>query len=101
MTLRAFDHLATPPWVVNVTGPERLSVRDVAERLGRLLGKPVRFTGTESDTALLSDARLGLERLGPLRVGVDQLLVWVADWVARGGRHLGKPTHFESRDGAF
>ena len=56
MTLRAFDHAASPPWVVNVTGPERLSVRAVAERFGRLMDRPVRFTGTEADTALLSDA---------------------------------------------
>ena len=38
MTLRAFDHAATPPRVFNVTGPEVLSVRRVAERLGELLG---------------------------------------------------------------
>src|SRR5262249_49069011 len=47
MTLRAFDHTAVPPWVVNVTGPERLSVRAVAEGLGQLLGRPVRFEGCE------------------------------------------------------
>jgi nucleoside-diphosphate-sugar epimerase len=101
MTLRAFDHVATPPWVVNVTGPEVLSVRAVGEHLGRLLGKPVRFTGREGETALLSDARRGLERLGPAGVGAERLTEWVAHWVARGGRDLGKPTHFESRDGRF
>jgi hypothetical protein len=26
---------------------------------------------------------------------------WVAEWVARGGRALGKPTKFEVRDGRF
>jgi nucleoside-diphosphate-sugar epimerase len=101
MTLRAFDHVATPPWVVNVTGPELLSVRAACEQLSRLMNKPVRFTGTESDTALLSDARRGVELLGPLRVGADRLLEWVADWVMHGGRSLDKPTHFESRDGRF
>jgi nucleoside-diphosphate-sugar epimerase len=101
MALRAFDQLATPPWVVNVTGPERFSIRDVGEQFGRLLGKPVRFAGTESATALLSDARAGLERLGPPRLPARQLMEWVADWVARGEKSLGKPTHFESRDGRF
>ncbi|MFO0843288.1 MAG: hypothetical protein U0797_12975 [Gemmataceae bacterium] len=101
MALRAFDHVASPPWVVNVTGPERLSVREVSELLGRLLGREVCFTGAEADTALLSDARPGLERLGPPRVSADRLIGWVADWVRRGGRSLGKPTHFESRDGKF
>jgi nucleoside-diphosphate-sugar epimerase len=101
MTLRAFDHAAAPPWVVNVTGPERLAVRAVGERFGKLFGKPVRFTGAEAETALLSDARRGIEALGPLRVNADQLIEWVAAWLAGGGRSLGKPTHFEARDGAF
>src|SRR5262245_52317103 len=85
MVLRAFAHTASPPWVVNVTGPEKLSVRVVAERFGRLLNRPVRFTGTEAESALLSDARHGLAFLGPLRVGADQLIEWVASWVVRGG----------------
>jgi nucleoside-diphosphate-sugar epimerase len=101
MILRAFDHVASPAWVVNVTGPELLSVRAACEQLGRLMNKPVYFTGTESDTALLSDARRGLELLGPLRVDANQLIAWIVDWVVRGGRSLDKPTHFESRDGRF
>ena len=101
MTLRAFDHVATPPRAINMTGPERLSVRSVCEQLGQLLAKPVRFTGVESDTALLSDARQGLELLGQPRIAPEQLLQWIAAWVAAGGRSLDKPTHFESRDGRF
>jgi hypothetical protein len=34
-------------------------------------------------------------------VSVEQMLRWIADWVMRGGASLGKPTHFESRDGKF
>ncbi|WP_406697684.1 NAD-dependent epimerase/dehydratase family protein [Singulisphaera sp. Ch08] len=101
LTLRALEHTATPPTVINLTGPERLSVRAVAERLGELMNRPVRFIGTESDSALLNDARQGLERLGPPRVTADSLIERVAAWVSRGGTSLGKPTHFESRDGAF
>jgi nucleoside-diphosphate-sugar epimerase len=101
MALRALELAASPPRVVNLTGPELLSVRDVCERLGRLMGRPVRFSGAESPTALLSDARPALDLLGPPRVGADELIEWVARWVSRGGRSLGKPTHFESRDGHF
>jgi nucleoside-diphosphate-sugar epimerase len=101
MALRALEHTATPPWVVNVTGPEVLSVRQVAERFGELMSRPAHLGGTEADTALLSNAQRGLELLGPLRVQADQLIEWVARWVMQGGRDLGKPTHFESRDGAF
>jgi len=101
MALQAFDHVAVPPWVVNVTGPEMLSVRRVCEQFGQLMRRPVRFTGTEGDTALLSDAKRGLELFGPPRINPDQMIEWVADWVAGGGRCLNKPTHFESRDGRF
>jgi nucleoside-diphosphate-sugar epimerase len=101
LILRAFDHAAAPPWVVNVTGPELLSVRAVCERFGKLLGRPVRFTGSEAGTAILSDTRRCQEQLGRPRVDAEQLMEWVADWVARGGCSLGKPTHFESRDGQF
>jgi nucleoside-diphosphate-sugar epimerase len=101
MALRAFDQLATPPCVVNVTGPERLSIRAIGEQFGRLLGRPVHYAGTESATAFLSNARVGLERFGAPRIPVDRLMAWVADWVARGGKSLGKPTHFESRDGRY
>ncbi len=101
MALRAFDHVAVPPCVINVTGPETLSVRRVCEQLGEFMNRQVRFTGTEADTALLSDAKRGLELLGPAHVRTDQLIAWVADWVARGGRSFDKPTHFESRDGRF
>ncbi len=101
MTLRAFDHVAVPPWIVNVTGPELLSVQAVSERLAGVMKKTVRFTGTEPATALLSNARRGLELLDPPRVSADQLIEWVGYWVLRGGRTLGKPTHFEARDGRF
>jgi nucleoside-diphosphate-sugar epimerase len=101
LTLSALGHCATPPRVFNVTGPEVLGVRSVCERFGELFGKPPRYTGSESDTALLSNASATLARLGPPRVPADQLIEWVAAWVAAGGRLLNKPTRFEARDGRF
>jgi nucleoside-diphosphate-sugar epimerase len=101
MALAAFAHAATPPWVVNITGPELISVRSVSERLGQLMNKPVHFSGEECSTALLSNPEKALRTFGPPRMGGKQLFEWVADWVMRGGRSLGKPTHFEVRDGKF
>jgi len=101
MTLRALDHAATPPLVVNVAGPDRLSVRQIAGEFGRLLDKPVRFTGTEAADAFLSNGRLGYELLGRPRVSAEQMVRWIADWQLRGGPTLGKPTHFQTRDGKF
>jgi nucleoside-diphosphate-sugar epimerase len=101
VALQAFALAESPPRVLNVTGPEVLSVRALAEEFGRLLGKSVTFYGDESDEALLSNAGPALRLFGPPRVGVPQLIAWVAEWVRRGGADLGKPTHFESRDGNF
>lgn len=101
MTLLSFAHVASPPCVLNVTGPEELSVREVSLELGRLLDRPVRFQGAESPTALLSNAARARERFGPPRVTAAELMRWVADWIQRGGPTLGKPTRFERRDGVF
>jgi nucleoside-diphosphate-sugar epimerase len=101
MALCAFAHVASPARVLNLAGPELLSVRRVAEALGRLLGRPPVFAGTELLDALLSNGQLSHRLFGYPRVPALQVLHWVADWVGRGGALLGKPTHFESRDGRF
>jgi nucleoside-diphosphate-sugar epimerase len=101
MALAAFAHVASPPLVVNLAGPETLSVRRVAEEFGRLLGRAVAFEGTEAADALLSNGERGHQLFGRPRVTADQMIAWVADWLRRGGPTLGKPTHFESRDGRF
>jgi nucleoside-diphosphate-sugar epimerase len=101
MTLRAFEFTSVPPRVFNVSGPGVESIRRTAERFGELFGVTPRFAGTEADTALVSNTSAGIATLGPPRVPTDQLIEWVADWLKRGGRLLGKPTHFEARDGKF
>jgi nucleoside-diphosphate-sugar epimerase len=101
MALCAFGHVTSPPLVLNVAGPETLSVRRLAEELGRLLGRPVRFQGSEAPDALLSNGQLGHRLFGYPRVSVGQMVCWIADWLRRGGPTLGKPTHFEVRDGRF
>jgi nucleoside-diphosphate-sugar epimerase len=101
MTLRAFEHVASPPLVVNVVGPEALAVRRVAERFGELLDKPVELTGSESPDALLSNGLRGYELLGRPAVSTEQMIRWIADWQTRGGPTLNKPTHFQTRDGKF
>ncbi len=101
MTLQSFALARTPPHVLNLTGPELLSVRTVAEQLGHRMHRPVNFTGSEGQSALLNHAGEALRRFGPPRVAAAELIGWAADWVMQGGVDLGKPTHFESRDGRF
>ncbi len=101
MALQAFAVAASPPRVLNLAGPELLSVRRLAEQFGRLLAKPVTFQGTEAAEALLSNAQPALRLFGYPRVGVEQMVEWIAAWLRAGGVTHGKPTHFEVRDGAF
>jgi nucleoside-diphosphate-sugar epimerase len=101
MALASLRLAASPPLVVNLAGPELLSVRRLAAEFGRLLGRTVTFRGTENTDALISNGQLGHRLFGYPRVTVDHVMQWIADWVARGGETLGKPTHFEVRDGKF
>ena len=101
MTLLAFDHVASPPFVINVTGPEILSIREVSVTMGRLLGKTPKFHGAELETACLGNAMQAHRLFGQPTVSAEQLIEWVVDWVKRGGQTLGKPTHFEVRDGRY
>lgn len=90
-----------PPLALNIAGPEVVRVRELSEHLGRLLGRAPQLTGSEQPDALLSDSSRCRERLGEPSVPLPWMIQWVADWVASGGEYLGKPTHFESRDGRF
>jgi nucleoside-diphosphate-sugar epimerase len=101
MALAAFAHVGSPPLVLNIAGPEQLSVRRLAEEFGRLLNRVPVFQGTEATDAFLSNGQRGHRLFGYPRVSVEQLIRWTADWVQRGGAHLGKPTHFETRHGKF
>ena len=101
MSLRALAHAASPPLVLNIAGPDVLSVRAVANEFGRLLDVPVTFEGSEAPDALLSDARRAYDLVGRPSVSAGQVMSWIADWIRRDGASLGKPTHFEARDGRF
>ena len=99
--LQCLDHAAVPPFVINVTGRDRVAVRALAERLAVLLERPLRLVGEESSDALLGDASRSMRLFGEPTVTLDDMITWVAAWTRSGGALLGKPTHFETRDGRF
>jgi nucleoside-diphosphate-sugar epimerase len=99
--LRSFALCASPPDVLNLTGPETLAVRDIAGRFGQLMGRQPIFEGKEAPTALLNNAARCQRLFGAPTVSVDTGIQWTAEWIQAGGRALGKPTHFEARDGKF
>jgi len=99
--LRSFPICASPPAVLNLTGPETLSVRQVAARFGALFGAEPILEGREAETALLNNAARCHGLFGLPTVSMDQVIEWTAEWIRHGGPTLHKPTHFEVRDGKF
>ncbi len=101
VALRSFAHCQSPPLILNVTGPETISIRYLASCFGKLFKKPPRFEGEEAATALLSNASRCHQLFGYPRVSLGQMIEWVTEWVQINGTTLRKPTHFEVRDGKF
>jgi len=101
VALRALALCQAPPLVLNLTGPETLSVRAVAGRFGELFGKAPILEGAEADTALLNNAARCHSLFGYPTVTAGQMIEWTAHWISIGGRRLDKPTHFQTRDGRF
>jgi nucleoside-diphosphate-sugar epimerase len=99
--IRSFAHCSSPPFILNLTGPETLSVRWIARRFGELLGIEPQFEGAEAPTALLNNAARCQRLFGYPSVSVEQMIEWTAAWLRGGGRTHDKPTHFEARDGKF
>ncbi len=99
--LQCLPLCASPARILNVTGPETVSVRWLAEQFGALFGRTPVFVGQEGPDALLSNAAECCRLFGYPRVTLAQMIEWTAGWVQRGGRSLGKPTHFETRDGKY
>lgn len=90
-----------PPAVMNLTGRQVLSVRALAEKMGRELDREPVFVGSESDTALLGDAGELFDSLGEPDTPIGEVVAWMAHWIRIGGCSLGKPTKYESRAGKF
>jgi nucleoside-diphosphate-sugar epimerase len=101
IALRALGHCARPPAPLNVSGPETVSVRALAHAFGQRLGRAPVLEGSEAPTGWLVNTAECARLMGYPHVPLGRMIDWVADWVARGGSSLGKPTHYEVRDGVF
>ncbi len=88
---------ATP---INITGPETLTMKDVAVKMAKLLGKQVQFVGSPGKT-YLSNSMQATKEFGYPSKSVDELIQMQVKWLQNGGKSLGKPTKFEVTDGKF
>jgi hypothetical protein len=100
--LRSFAHCQSPPLVLNITGPEMLSVRQLALEFGHHFSiEPTFVSSTEGSSALLSDVSKARSLFGSPTVRPKEMIEWIANWIRDGGALLNKPTHFQTRDGKF
>ncbi len=101
MAIRSLLHCGTPSKILNIAGPETVSVRWLAEEFGRLFEKPPAFINEEHTTALLSNAAESFRLFGYPKVPLKKMIELIAVWIKLGGKTINKPTHFQERKGQF
>lgn len=101
IAIRALLHCTVPARILNVTGPETVSVRWVANEFGRLMDKKPQFSHSEASDALLNNAGECFRLFGYPKVTLKQMMELIGVWVLEGGKTSNKPTHFQERKGNF
>jgi nucleoside-diphosphate-sugar epimerase len=101
MVLRSFAHCTVPSSPLNVSGPETVSVRWLAESFGRLFERKPVFSGSEAPTAWLVNSAEAMRLYGYPEISLARMISWTAQWIAEGKPSLGKDTRYDSRDGTF
>lgn len=101
IALRAFHHCTVPAKLLNVAGPETVSVRWVAEQFGNMFQQQPIFENQEQETALLSNAAESFRLFGYPGVTLKEMMELLVQWVNIDSKTLNKPTHFQERKGQF
>jgi nucleoside-diphosphate-sugar epimerase len=101
MAIRSLLHCDSPSKILNITGPETVSVRWLAAEFGKLFNKVPTFVNEEQSTALLSNAAESFKLFGYPTVSLKEMIEITANWLLEGGEIINKPTHFQERDGQY
>jgi hypothetical protein len=99
--IRSISLVDSPPVVLNVTGPDTLLVRQLADKIGKKLKIKPKFISQKSRTALLSNASLCFKKFGEPQTSFDGMISLITKWVSAGKTVLNKPTKYNVRDGKF
>jgi nucleoside-diphosphate-sugar epimerase len=95
-------HTKNPPNILNVTGPEHISIRWAAEQMGEILNRePVFLENSAPQKALYSNTAKLNDLMGYPNLPLKSMMNLVVDWVRLGGKTIDAPTHFEAQDGKF
>ncbi len=101
IAIRALHHCNVPSKILNVTGPEIVSVRWLAEQFGKMFGQAPQFINEEQPAALLSNAAESFRLFGYPKTPLKQIMELLVEWINQGGKTINKPTHFQEREGQF
>ncbi len=101
VALRCLLHCSVPSKILNVTGPETISIKWLATVFGQLLNETPQFINQEQETALLNNAAESFKLFGYPKVSLMQMMEVIAAWMNTGGKIINKPTHFQERAGQF
>lgn len=101
MAIRSLLHCESPSKILNITGPETVSVRWLAEEFGKHFNAKPEFINEEQPTALLSNAAESFRLFGYPQVSLKQMIEITANWLTQGGDTINKPTHFQERKGQY
>ena len=101
MAIRSLLHCESPAKILNITGPETVSVKWLATEFGKQFDKVPEFVNDEQSTALLSNAAESFKLFGYPKVALKQMIEITANWLIEGGETINKPTHFQERKGQY
>ncbi len=91
--IRALEICSNPPSVLNVSGPV-VTVRDIAERLGEMLGRKPLLVGEVPKLSLLVNDDFCVKRFGNYQDTLEDIMTASVNWVKNSGEYWGKPTKF-------
>ena len=101
IALRSLLHCEAPAKILNVTGPEILSIRWIAQEFGKIFNKSPKFINQPAGSALLNNASECHRLFGYPKVTIREIIDITATWINNGGDEFGKATHFQERGGKF
>jgi nucleoside-diphosphate-sugar epimerase len=101
IALRSLLICEAPPKILNVTGPETISIRWVAQEFGKMFNKTPVLLNQEEPTSLLNNASQCHRIFGYPRVTLREMIEMTAEWILNEGEISNKPTHFQERSGHY
>jgi nucleoside-diphosphate-sugar epimerase len=91
--IRALEICSNPPSLLNVSGPV-VAVREIAERLGAMLGRKPLLVGEEQELCQVINDDFCVRRFGNYRDSLEDIMTAAVHWIKNNGEYWGKPTKF-------